>query len=100
MHDPFVPHKDPAKSIYLAFQLEAANRKGRSPAEWIKAEREAVHAAAMMQAERLGLSALSLQEIEAAERYAMGSVDYGAKWAYQVVDAMRRKNSAATSAGN
>lgn len=32
--------------------------------------------------------------VERAERYAMGSVDYGAKWAYSVVDAMRRANDA------
>jgi len=93
MHDPFEPHQEPAKSIYLAFQAEAAKRKNRSVAEWVRAERDAVHREAGHQADKLGLSAPSIVDVEAAERYARGSVDYGAKWAYQVVDAMRRPAS-------
>lgn len=36
-----------------------------------------------------GLIVPTLQQVERAERYAMGSVDYGAKWAYGVSEVMR-----------
>lgn len=88
MRDIFRPHREPAMSIYDAFQKEAGNRKGREVSEWVKAEREAVWQAARDQAGMLGLRCPTLAEVESAERYAMGSVDYGAKWAYQVANAM------------
>ena len=31
----------------------------------------------------------TMAEVESAERYAMGSVDYGAKWAYGVAHVMK-----------
>lgn len=83
-HDPFEPSREPARTIYRAFQQEAAMRKGRSLQEWILAERQAVWEAAKTYAREHGLEAPSLKQIEAAERYAMGSVDYGAKWAWAV----------------
>lgn len=82
----------PARSIYAAFQEEAKKRERRSVEEWMSAEVDAVHREAVHQAQAHGLRAPSKEEVERAERYAMGSADYGAKWAYSVVDAMRRTN--------
>jgi hypothetical protein len=45
MHDIFEPRREPARSIYLAFQAEATKRKGRSVDEWLSAEREVVYRA-------------------------------------------------------
>jgi hypothetical protein len=87
---PFRPHQEPARSIHDAFQLEASKRKERALEVWIEAELQAVFAAARLAAERHGLRMLSLDEIKSAERYARGSADYGSKWAYTVVDSMRR----------
>lgn len=93
MHDCFQPRYEPARSVYDAFQKEAAQRKGRSIDEWVKAEREAVFREATHQAQKLGMRIPTMDEITAAERYARGSVDYGAKWAYGVADAMRKGSS-------
>lgn len=93
MRDVFQPNVEPARSIYAAFQVEAKNRSGRSFEEWMAAELNAVHREAVSQAQALGLRAPSREEVESAERYAMGSADYGATWAYKVVDAMRKKTT-------
>lgn len=89
MRDLFQPSSEPARSLYAAFQAEAAKRAGRAPEEWMRAEKEAVHREAVYQAEKLGLRAPSLDEVASAEQYACGSVDYGATWVYGVVKAMR-----------
>ena len=91
MRDIFQPTVEPARSIYRAFQEEAKNRKGRSVEEWMAAELGAVHRESVHQAQALGLRVPTVDEVKDAERYAMGSADYGAKWAYRVVDAMHRK---------
>lgn len=93
MHDIFQPRNEPALSIYNAFQDEAKKRKGRSVNEWVSAERNAVFREAVHQAQKLGLRVPTMGEIEAAERYAMGSADYGSKWAYGVVDAMLKDSN-------
>jgi hypothetical protein len=90
MRDIFEPRHEPARSIYHAFQTEATKRKGRSIDEWLAAERDAVFREATHQAQRLGLRVPTMDEVASAERYAAGSADYGAKWAYCVVDAMRK----------
>lgn len=90
MQDMFEPRHEPARSLYHAFQSEATKRKERSIDEWLAAEREAVFREATHQAQRLGLRVPTMEEIVSAERYAAGSVDYGAKWAYGVVEAMRK----------
>jgi len=95
MRDIFEPRNEPAKSIYLAFQAETAKRKGRSVDEWTSAEREAVYRESVRQAQKLGLHAPTIDEVAAAERYAMGSADYGAKWAYQLLRVMKPLPSAA-----
>ncbi|MDR6389261.1 hypothetical protein [Paraburkholderia phenoliruptrix] len=89
MRDVFEPRHEPARSIYRAFQQEAGRRKERSVDEWIKCEREAVFREAAQQAVFLGLRAPTMDDVARAERYAMGSADYGAKWAYCIVDVMR-----------
>ncbi|HDR8983193.1 hypothetical protein QZM46_07595 [Burkholderia vietnamiensis] len=90
MQDIFEPKREPARSIYNAFQAEAMKRKGRHVEEWIVAEREAVFREATQQAQRFGLRVPSINEIEQAERYATGSIDYGAKWAYAIVEMMHK----------
>ncbi|KPG82227.1 hypothetical protein [Pseudomonas sp. RIT-PI-o] len=89
MKDIFQPQSEPAKSIYEAFQLEASMRDGRSLDEWQAAERTAVHREAAIQARKLGLHVLTMEQVEQAERHAFGSIDYGSKWASAVVSAMR-----------
>lgn len=97
-YDPFEPRKEPARSIYLAFQKEAGKREGRLVHDWTRAERDAVHAEAVRQAHRLGLRVPTLQEVVDAERYARGHIDYGAKWAFYVTEAMNRAPEGHTNA--
>ena len=89
MRDIFEPTQEPARTLYRAFQQEAKKRKGRDVAEWVQAERDAVRAAACAYAKQHDLHEPTIEEVAAAERYAMGSADYGAKWAYQVASLMR-----------
>ncbi|MGA3979492.1 hypothetical protein ACI2UK_27025 [Ralstonia nicotianae] len=64
------------------------------------AERDVVFRESVHQAQRMGLRAPSMDEVVRAERYAMGSVDYGAKWAYAIVEVMNKvtpkQNASAT----
>ena len=89
MRDPFEPTREPARTLYKAFQTEALKRRTRSVEEWVSSERLAVHSAAKAYARTHGLREPTLEEVARAERYAMGSIDYGAKWAYQVEAAMQ-----------
>ena len=93
MRDVFQPRHEPARSIYDAFQNEAAKRKGRSVDEWLTAEREAVLCEATTQAARLGLRVPTMGEIVITERRAIGAADYGAKWAYGVTEYMRKSSN-------
>ena len=88
----FEPRNEPARTFYWAFENEAKNRKDKDPAEWILAERMAVYNAALEFATDTGLEPLTLKEIEYAETYACGHCDYGATWAYRVVELLKRKN--------
>lgn len=88
--DFFRPWSEPARSIYDAFQAEAANREGRPFEVWHRAEIDAVWMASLVQAARHQLRALDRDEVVEAESYASGSADYGSKWAFAVVDRMRR----------
>lgn len=92
--DIFLPPREPARQIYQAFQAEASKRKERDLDVWIKAEIDAVHAAAVKAAQAMGLRAPTREEVVAAENYARGSADYGAKWAYGVVERMKRAQPA------
>lgn len=86
--DIFRPHSEPARTIYDAFQAEAEKRHVRTAEQWRKAELETVWRVARDHAQQYGLRVLTLDEVERAEQYAMGSVDYGATWAYRVCRAM------------
>jgi hypothetical protein len=87
-HDPFRPRQQPAQLIYDAFQAEAAHRERRQLADCIRLELAAVHRAACEYASLHGLQRPSMEDVEAAERYARGSADYGAKWAYTLAHKM------------
>jgi hypothetical protein len=93
--DVFEPHHQPARSIYNALQSEQSKRKGRTVAEWTTAELNQVHFEAVRQAHEHGLRAPTLAEVMVAERCARGHIDYGAKWAYGVVESMRNRKGAA-----
>lgn len=93
MHDVFEPRFEPARSVYLSFQEEAAKRHGRTVEEWMAAEIQAVYQEALKQAVALGLRALTLAEIQAAQRSASGHVDYGAQWAYRISDLMHKTSA-------
>ncbi|OGU22511.1 MAG: hypothetical protein A2580_08975 [Hydrogenophilales bacterium RIFOXYD1_FULL_62_11] len=87
--DPFEPRTDPARSIYRAFKAEAALRGERSFEEWNGAEIQAVHTVATAMAKQHRLAAPSLDDVRRAERYAQGSVDYGATWVWALLRSMR-----------
>ena len=90
MSDIFRPTTEPARSIYDVFQNEARKRKGRTVGQWQSAELAAVYFQSVVQASKFGLKIPSIQDIETAERCASGHTDYGSKWAYGVVDAMKK----------
>lgn len=83
--DPYRPNREPWRSIYDAFQLEAAKRSGRSVGEWIAAEEQAVLVAATRAAAQAGWVLPTLDMVRRAENYARGSADYGLKWVAQLV---------------
>ena len=86
----FRPRSEPALSLYLAFQGEAARRKGCDFEQWNRAELQAVHTAAHAVFLQYGLRPPTWQEVESAQGYACGLIDYGAKWAYALIDTVRR----------
>lgn len=88
--DPFEPRHEPARSIYLAFQAEAAKRPGRSVEQWHEAEIQAVFEEANRQSDLLNLRPITREEVEGAEISARGSADYGLQWTLAVVKEMRR----------
>lgn len=90
MRDFFEPQHQPAKDIYLAFQDEAAKRKGRKVEEWRDAEASAVWRKAAELSSQMNLRAVTLEEVMTAERSAYGSADYGSKWALRVAESMRK----------
>lgn len=70
---------EPLRSIYDAFQAEAAKRKGRSFEEWSLAEMNAVHQAALTASSdpQFKLVPPTMEKVWAAKIYARGSADYG-----------------------
>ncbi|WP_436148019.1 hypothetical protein [Acidovorax sp. LjRoot194] len=88
-YDVFRPRTAPASILYDAFQAEALHRKNRELDEWIKLELQAVFAAAAQYAQEHGLTAPTFEDVEAAERMARGSADYGSKWAIMVAQKMK-----------
>lgn len=91
MKDIFRPRVEPNRSIYDAFQSEAAKRDGREAEEWQYKELIAVYTMACTQATLLHLQEPTLDEVRKAELQASGHTDYGAKWACGVAEAMKNK---------
>lgn len=89
-YDPFRPRREPARSIYEAFQAEATHRRSRSVDDWIRGERDTVQSTAARLAPSFGLRPPTTDEVEIAERLARGHIDYGLKWALYVVEAMHQ----------
>lgn len=91
MHDVFRPRMEPHRSIYDAFQAEAAKRRERSVEVWIKAEMDAVYQAALKASQnpQYKLNPPTMEMVRVAEIYARGSVDYGLKWVCQLVRSMQ-----------
>ncbi|MGH8465707.1 MAG: hypothetical protein ACRER5_16310 [Pseudomonas sp.] len=93
MRDVFRPKHEPARSIYDAFQNEAAKRDSRPLHEAFEAESHAVWKAACESASIHGLRPPTLAEVDDACTYASGSIDFGAKWAFAIVDVMNRNGA-------
>lgn len=89
--DIFRPNTHPAQEIYDAFMEESLKRNSRSIQEWQELERYAVLHAATSAAVKYKLREPTMGDVMVAEILAMGHVDYGAKWAYGVVDRMQIK---------
>lgn len=90
MTDTFRPHYDPARFIYDEFQKESSYRNERNMDDWIYLERITVWNAAKDYALMHGLRIPTLEEVKKAEDLASGHIDYGSKWAYGVVEYMRK----------
>lgn len=88
MTDHFRPHFEPQRTLYDALVQEAEHREGRTAAEWIAAERAVVFRVATEYAEKHDLRFPTLDDVKQAERLAVGHVDYAAKWAIGIADAM------------
>ena len=91
-HDSFAPGHEPARTIYSALIKEQEKREEHGYPLWIEKEREVVFQTAKALAPIMGLRAPTLEEVITAENMACGHVDYPAKFAYGVTDAMRRTN--------
>ena len=87
--DVFRPRHEPAQMIYDAFQKEARKRGGRTVEEWQAAERLVVWQTTRDYAQQHDLMIPTMEDIEHAEQYASGHIDYGAKWAYQLVEVIQ-----------
>jgi len=85
--DSMRPRKQPAQTIYDAFQAEASKRPGREYDEWVVAEREAVLRASVEYAACHGLRVPTREFIQEAEEMAFGA-DYGAKLARIIAEYM------------
>jgi len=91
MNDIFRPKHNPAQSLYDVFQTEAEKRPKRELEEWQRKEVMAVYEEALRWHERNPekYKEITVADVQDAQRQAWGHVDYGAKWAYAVVERMR-----------
>jgi len=92
MLPPFKPKREPAKSIFEAFQRESAKRD-TNKSDWIQNERKAVFDAATKYATERGIKLPTMAMVEEAEQYACGHTDYGAKWAYKLAGLMEAQTT-------
>lgn len=74
--------------IRKALVTEAARRPGRSPHEWMLAEREAVWSAAEQFSREHDLKVVSRDRVAYYEGLAAGHVDYIHKWTMRIVREM------------
>ena len=91
MKDIFRPTREPARTIYDAFQEAALKRDKSKWSEWIQKEREAVYEAAVNYARNHDLTVPTMNRVEFEEDRAMGHTDYGAQWAYGISEYMTPK---------
>ena len=96
-YDYLRPSGELSSLIYDAFNEVAKDRGKYKHPEWILREREAVFVCVKTYALNHNLMPLSLKEIECAENYALGSADYGSKWAHRIVDMLNKKNKTSLS---
>lgn len=90
--DIFRPKSNQAQAIYDAFQKEASLRAYRKPDEWKSYERYAVLNAARAVAGIEKIASPTIDDVVDAENYAVGHIDFGAKWAYRLLEIMRKKS--------
>jgi hypothetical protein len=90
--DLFSPHTEPAKTIYNVFQKEAKNRNGHLE-KWILKERIAVWNAAIDYSFQNRLYVPTIEDVEKTEKEALGSADYGSKWAIKLANLIMEKNN-------
>ena len=88
--DIFSPRTEPARFIYAAFCAESVHRKERELDEWLLSERQAVFQDAAEFASVQGWPAPTMEMVERAENAAVGSADYGSKWAIKLANSMSR----------
>lgn len=80
----FRPHSQPARRIYDALIDEAAKRDESE--NWEHNERLRVFREAREFAQENGLSFPTLGQVRECESYAIGHIDYAAKFAYRVAE--------------
>lgn len=83
------------KPIYEAIRAklvaETAYREGRTPDEWIIAERQCVMDEVNRQRDLLARDPVKIADVERAERMALGHCDYISKYAHAAADLVFRK---------
>lgn len=87
-NDQLRPRVEPAATIYDAFEKEAERRDADHLEESFQKEREAVLRAATEWAKKEGWYIPTMEDVENAEATAVGSADYGAKWALSLSNTM------------
>lgn len=91
MQDYFRPHFNPAQLIYDALVREAEHRQGRTPDEWMEAERYAAWETAYEYAEQHDLRAPTMEDVARADHQACGHTDYAAQLAHGLAEIMTGK---------
>ncbi|MCH8552502.1 MAG: hypothetical protein LAT62_11230 [Natronospirillum sp.] len=86
--DIFRPRLAPAAQLYDAFVEAASHRNKADGLEWIEFEIEQVHKEALRVAERYNFPAPSRDDVRKASDEASGHADYGAKFAFYVLETM------------
>lgn len=80
------PYKDVFETILAALDQETRLRKGREVGVWIAEERACVQREVNRQRALIGHAAISIDDVERAERLALGHSDYVRKYAHAAAD--------------